>query len=181
VTLRQGVYPVIATPSACRAGEFALQVVDLEGQDPPGRVIIALTPRPEGALDDEQWWAANAPVLAGVLDPGAYPLAVGVGTAAGSAHSAAYSPVYAYEFGLRVIPRRVRRAHRRPWPAGALSDSLLTMPIKNDCAAGLAGPAAQSSLTGRRSGRTDRSWPAGSVRVPASQAPSRWAVRGAAT
>jgi len=35
---------------------------------------------------------------------GAYPLAVRVGTAAGSAHHAAYSPVHAYEFGLQVIP-----------------------------------------------------------------------------
>jgi hypothetical protein len=46
-------------------------------------------------------------MLAGVLDPGAYPLAVPVGTAAGAAHRAAYSPVHAYEFGLQVIPRRV--------------------------------------------------------------------------
>jgi AcrR family transcriptional regulator len=59
--------------------------------------------RAEGGLDDEQWWAANAPVLAGVLDPGAYPLAVRVGTAAGTAHRAAYSPAHAYEFGLQVI------------------------------------------------------------------------------
>lgn len=55
------------------------------------------------ALDDEQWWAASAPVLADVLDPEAYPLAVRVGTAAGTAHRAAYSPAHAYEFGLQVI------------------------------------------------------------------------------
>lgn len=59
--------------------------------------------RDEGGLDDEQWWQANAPVLAKVLDPGAYPLAVRVGTAAGAAHRAAYSPQHAYEFGLRAI------------------------------------------------------------------------------
>ena len=59
--------------------------------------------RDEGGLDDEQWWQANAPVLAKVLDPGAYPLAVRVGTAAGTAHRAAYSPQHAYEFGLRTI------------------------------------------------------------------------------
>ena len=53
--------------------------------------------------DDEQWWAANAPLLAKVLDPAAYPLAVRVGTAAGTAHGAAYSPAHAYDFGLRVI------------------------------------------------------------------------------
>jgi hypothetical protein len=38
-----------------------------------------------------------------VLDPGAYPLAVRVGTAAGTVHRAAYSPAHAYEFGLQVI------------------------------------------------------------------------------
>jgi AcrR family transcriptional regulator len=63
----------------------------------------AAAARAEGALDDEQWWAANAPVLAGVLDPEAYPLAVRVGTTAGTAHRAAYSPAHAYEFGLQVI------------------------------------------------------------------------------
>jgi Tetracyclin repressor-like, C-terminal domain len=63
----------------------------------------AETVQAEGALDDEQWWAANAPVLASVLDPAAYPLAVRVGTAAGTAHRAAYSPAHAYEFGLQVI------------------------------------------------------------------------------
>jgi AcrR family transcriptional regulator len=63
----------------------------------------AAAARAEGALDDEQWWAANAPVLAGVLDPEAYPLAVRVGTAAGTAHRAVYSPAHAYEFGLQVI------------------------------------------------------------------------------
>jgi len=59
--------------------------------------------RGEGALDDEQWWAASAPVLAEVLDPEAYPLGVRVGTAAGTAHGAAYSPQHAYEFGLQTI------------------------------------------------------------------------------
>jgi len=55
------------------------------------------------ALDEEQWWAASAPVLARVLDPGAYPLAARVGTAAGTAHRAAYSPGHAWEFGLRAV------------------------------------------------------------------------------
>ena len=78
----------------------------------------------EGALDDEQWRAANAPVLAGVLDPGAYPLAVRVGNGGGDRAprglqpggclrvrpaarrmpaSSACSPADAYEFGLQVI------------------------------------------------------------------------------
>jgi AcrR family transcriptional regulator len=54
-------------------------------------------------MDDEQWWAASAPVLERVLDPDAYPLAVRVGTAAGTAHRSAYNPQHAYEFGLRTI------------------------------------------------------------------------------
>jgi AcrR family transcriptional regulator len=41
--------------------------------------------RQDTARDEEQWWAASAPVLARVLDPGAYPLAARVGTAAGTA------------------------------------------------------------------------------------------------
>ncbi len=53
--------------------------------------------------DDEQWWAAHAPLLENVLDPAAYPLATRVGTAAGTAHGAAYDPEHAYQFGLRVI------------------------------------------------------------------------------
>ncbi len=54
-------------------------------------------------MDDEQWWAARAPLLAKVLDPAAYPLAARVGAAAGTAHRAAYQPGHAYDFGLRII------------------------------------------------------------------------------
>jgi AcrR family transcriptional regulator len=57
----------------------------------------------ESGMDDEQWWAAHAPLLEQVLDPAAYPLAARVGTAAGTAHGAAYDPGHAYRFGLRVI------------------------------------------------------------------------------
>jgi AcrR family transcriptional regulator len=59
--------------------------------------------RRESDMDDEQWWAANAPLLQRVLDPAAYPLASRVGTAAGAAHRAAYDPGHAYDFGLRTI------------------------------------------------------------------------------
>ena len=48
--------------------------------------------RQDTAMDEEQWWAASAPLLSRVLDPGAYPLAARVGTAAGTAHRAAYDP-----------------------------------------------------------------------------------------
>jgi AcrR family transcriptional regulator len=58
----------------------------------------------ESAMDDEQWWAANAPLLERVLDAGTYPTAARVGAAAGTAHGAAYSPEHAYGFGLdRVL------------------------------------------------------------------------------
>lgn len=57
----------------------------------------------ESGMDDEQWWAAHAPLLEEVLDPVAYPLAARVGTAAGTAHGAAYDPEHAYQFGLQVV------------------------------------------------------------------------------
>ena len=57
----------------------------------------------ESGMDDEQWWAAHAPLLEKVLDPAAYPLAARVGTAAGTAHGAAYDPEHAYQFGLQVV------------------------------------------------------------------------------
>ncbi|MDT7693325.1 MAG: hypothetical protein QOI75_2692 [Pseudonocardiales bacterium] len=55
------------------------------------------------ALDDERWWAANAPLLERVFDPARYPRAVRVGSAAGAAHGAAYSPDHAYGFGLARV------------------------------------------------------------------------------
>jgi AcrR family transcriptional regulator len=59
--------------------------------------------RGESAMDDEQWWAAHALLLQKVLDPATYPLAVRVGTAAGTAQRAAYNPRHAYDFGLQTI------------------------------------------------------------------------------
>lgn len=67
-------------------------------------VAEARAARQESAMDDAQWWAANAPLLEKVFDPTAYPTAARVGTAAGSAQGAAYSPERAWEFGLgRVL------------------------------------------------------------------------------
>jgi AcrR family transcriptional regulator len=57
----------------------------------------------ESGMTDEQWWAVNAPVLERMLDPGAYPTAARVGTAAGSAHGGAYSPDHAWRFGLERV------------------------------------------------------------------------------
>jgi hypothetical protein len=55
-----------------------------------------------GKTDDE-WWAANAPLIEKVFDPKRYPTAARVGPAAGAAYGAAYSPEHAFEFGLRRI------------------------------------------------------------------------------
>lgn len=54
----------------------------------------------DSAMSDHAWWAANAPLLARVLDQDAYPLATRVGTAAGTAHGSAHDPDHAYDFGL---------------------------------------------------------------------------------
>src|SRR5262245_50850319 len=48
--------------------------------------------RRESEMSDEQWWAANAPLLGRVLDATAYPTAARVGAAAGAAYQGAYSP-----------------------------------------------------------------------------------------
>jgi AcrR family transcriptional regulator len=61
------------------------------------------TVRRDSAQSEEQWWAANGPLLARVLDAEKYPTAVRVGAAAGAAQGAAYHPEHAYEFGLRRV------------------------------------------------------------------------------
>jgi hypothetical protein len=63
----------------------------------------ASSARHDSAMDDEQWCAANAPLLARVLDPRTYPLATRVGTTAGAAHGSAHDPDHAYEFGLQRV------------------------------------------------------------------------------
>lgn len=57
----------------------------------------------DSAMDDAQWWAANALLLARVLDADAYPIAARVGTVAGAVHGSAYSPEHVYQFGLRRV------------------------------------------------------------------------------
>lgn len=51
-------------------------------------------------MDDQEWWEANGPLLAKVLDTERFPTAVRVGQAAGEAHDAAYNAEHAFEFGL---------------------------------------------------------------------------------
>ena len=63
----------------------------------------AAAARHDSGMTDEQWWAANAPLLERVLDPEAYPTAARVGTAAGAAQGGAYSPDHAWEFGLERV------------------------------------------------------------------------------
>ena len=63
----------------------------------------ALAGKRDSALDDEQWWARNAPLLARVLDPAAHPVAARVGTAAGSAQGGAWNTEHAWSFGLAVV------------------------------------------------------------------------------
>ncbi|MEU3552703.1 TetR/AcrR family transcriptional regulator [Streptomyces fragilis] len=57
----------------------------------------------DGGMDEQEWWEANAPLLAQVLDPAVYPLASRVGTAAGEAHGSAHDPDHAYTFGLHRV------------------------------------------------------------------------------
>jgi AcrR family transcriptional regulator len=59
--------------------------------------------RRESKMSDEQWWAANAPLLARVFDETKYPTAARVGAAAGAAHGGAYHPDHAYDFGLACV------------------------------------------------------------------------------
>ena len=63
----------------------------------------AAAARQDSAMSEEQWWAANAPLLARVFDEAKYPTASRVGAAAGAAHGAAYDPDHAYTFGLQRV------------------------------------------------------------------------------
>ncbi|MFJ5678012.1 TetR/AcrR family transcriptional regulator [Streptomyces sp. NPDC093097] len=63
----------------------------------------ARTAQHDSAMNDQQWWDANAPLLARVLDENAYPTAVRVGAAAGAAHGSAHDPDHAYAFGLQRV------------------------------------------------------------------------------
>lgn len=66
-------------------------------------IADAASARQDSAMDDEQWWAANAPLLARVLDERAYPRATRIGTAAGTARGSAHDPDHAYRFGLQRV------------------------------------------------------------------------------
>lgn len=57
----------------------------------------------DSAMNDQQWWTLNAPLLARVIDERTYPRAVRIGAAAGAAHGSTYNPDHAYEFGLQRV------------------------------------------------------------------------------
>ena len=61
------------------------------------------TARQASAMSEEQWWAANAPLLARAFDETKSPTASRVGAAAGAANGAAYDPDRAYTFGLQRV------------------------------------------------------------------------------
>lgn len=67
------------------------------------RVVDAERERHASGLTEEQWWRANAPLLAAFADPGRYPTAARVGSAAGSEHGAAYAADGGFGFGLARI------------------------------------------------------------------------------
>ncbi|MEE1930197.1 TetR/AcrR family transcriptional regulator [Streptomyces sp. TRM 70351] len=73
----------------------------------------------DSALSDAQWWAVNAPLLDRVLDPGRYPLATRVGSAAGQAHQGVYDAEHAYAFGLRRVLDGLARLVEGPGASGS--------------------------------------------------------------
>ncbi|CAJ60123.1 MULTISPECIES: TetR/AcrR family transcriptional regulator [Frankia] len=65
--------------------------------------IDANETRAADGLSDQQWWDRAGPLLARVLDPDAFPLAVRVGSAAGAARGSAHDPGHAFRFGLARV------------------------------------------------------------------------------
>ncbi|WP_283135799.1 TetR/AcrR family transcriptional regulator [Rhizohabitans arisaemae] len=59
--------------------------------------------RRESAITDEEWWAANEPLLARIFDATRYPTAARVGSAAGEVRGTAFDPDHAYRFGLERV------------------------------------------------------------------------------
>lgn len=67
------------------------------------RVVDAEQERRASGLTEQQWWTANAPLLAAFADPRRFPTAARVGTAAGSEHGSAYAADGGFGFGLARI------------------------------------------------------------------------------
>ncbi|WP_091554524.1 TetR/AcrR family transcriptional regulator [Micromonospora pattaloongensis] len=82
-----------------------------------GAVEAAQAERRSG-MTDEQWWSAQAPLLAEVVDPERYPIAARVGAAAGRAYNAPAAPEHAFEFGLQRVLDGIDVLIRRRAAAG---------------------------------------------------------------
>jgi AcrR family transcriptional regulator len=65
--------------------------------------LDAYTTQQDSMMDDQQWWSTVAAVLERILDRRTYPLALRVGTAAGTQHGSAHDPDHAYHFGLHRV------------------------------------------------------------------------------
>jgi AcrR family transcriptional regulator len=54
-------------------------------------------------LTDQQWWEAQAPLLEEMIEPGRFPTADRVGSAAAEAYQGLWDPDHAFEFGLERV------------------------------------------------------------------------------
>ena len=80
--------------------DSALTLLNAHTESAARRALEAAQAEQRSGITDEQWWAARAPVLERVIEPGRFPVATRVGTAAGEVHNAAYAPEHAFVFGL---------------------------------------------------------------------------------
>jgi AcrR family transcriptional regulator len=65
--------------------------------------IEAVRARDESGMSDVQWWEINAPVLARLMEDGAYPVSGRVGAAVGAEYNSIGSPERSFEFGIARI------------------------------------------------------------------------------
>lgn len=57
----------------------------------------------ESGITDEQWWALNAELLAGLMEPSRYPTTTRIGEAYKAAQQAGVDPVSDFDFGLQRL------------------------------------------------------------------------------
>lgn len=65
--------------------------------------IIRDRTQQETGMTDEEWWVSRAPLLDKLIDPTRFPVATRVGQAAGREYQGAFSPEFAFTFGLERI------------------------------------------------------------------------------
>jgi AcrR family transcriptional regulator len=93
--------------------DSALTLLNAHTESAARRALEAGQAEQRTGLTDEQWWAARAPVLERVLEPGRFPLASRVGAAAGQAFNAAYAPEHAFAFGVQRVLDGIESLIRR--------------------------------------------------------------------